>query len=321
MTMMSRLERSTTKYSLRQSPLFGLASRRKLAELLNWSRPARELDRFASREDNYRVFEIANEGKKPRAVQEPKDTLQALHRRIASLLLRVAPPEYLHSGLRGRSFVTNGRQHANGMPAIKLDIKKFYPSTSWAHVFRFFNTEMECAPDVAGLIASIACCKIKNTYALPTGSCLSQILAFYAHKKMFDEIDRFAKRRRGLFTVYVDDIMLSMPDASPADINHVGRMITRQGLQWGKERFFPVGTPKRITGTIAKPDHLEADKKQHFKYQTALDSLNELSASALSKATSARRAIGLLQSIAQVDCRLLTRAAGMTKMLMPLTRI
>lgn len=253
-------------------------------------------------------------------MQEPKEDLQRLHKRIAALLLRIQTPGYLHSGLRGRSFVTNAKQHQNDMPAIKLDVVKFYPSTTWGHVYRFFHHALKCSPDVAGLIANLACYNNAGATHLPTGSSLSQILAFYAHKTMFDAIYEMVMTRGGVMTVYVDDIVISIPDASSADIPRVGRLIEKQGLEWHKTRFFPRGVPKRVTGTIVKSDRLEADKKQHFKYREALKALDDIPPGTGEHRKRARRAIGLLQSIVQVDPRHAKAAAGMTTRLMPWTR-
>ena len=318
MATMPRLDVGHEKYAAKQSPLFRLRSKRKLAELLGWSGTGNELDAFANRADNYRIFTIHEDGKKPREVQEPKEGLQRIHRRLASLLLRIAPPDYLHSGLRNRSFVTNGACHVNAMPAIKLDIKKFYPSTKWAHIFRCFREDFECAEDVAGVLASLTCVSTAQGKHLPTGSAASQILAYYVHRPMFDAINQIALERKGVFTLYVDDMVLSLPDASPADIRRIGRLITGQGLGWHKDRFFPAGTPKRITGTIASPDHLLANKRQHFKYLLTLEAMDEAEVGA-EKASAASRGIGLLFSIAQVDPRYMTRARKMAQKLLPIS--
>lgn len=311
---MPRLEWSHPKYAFSQSPLFSLQSKRKLAELLCWSGTGNELDAFANRADNYRLFTIRETGKNPRDVQEPKAGLQRVHRRLASLLLRISTPDYLYSGLRGRSYVKNGARHANGMPAIKLDIQKFYASTKWAHVYRCFHEDFECAADVSAVLASILCVRDGKDSYLPTGSAASQIVAFYTHKPMFDAIEELALTRNGVFTLYVDDMVLSLPDASSVDIRRVGRLVTGQGLEWHKERFFAAGTPKRVTGTIAKNGRLEANKRQHFKYRNALLTMDSV-ASYPERASAARRAIGLIQSIAQIDARYAVPAQGMSEKL------
>jgi len=313
---MARLEQlNRVKYDKTISPLYGIRSKRRLADVLGWDGSAKDLDRFAQQADNYNCFDHREEGKKPRPVQQPKPKLEALHKRIAKLLLRIIPPEYLHSGLRKRSFVTNAAEHVNGHPAVKLDVRKFYPSTLHSHVCGYFKNQMDCAPDVAGLLASICCVTINGVSHLPTGSSLSQILAFYAHKLMFDELHAYVTTRGGVLTVYVDDITASMQLASPGDIRGMGRIITKHGLRWHKQRFFPGGRPKAITGVIAKSDHLEAPKKQHLKYARARDQVDNPSIAAPDQKRAARSAIGIIQCIAQIDDRQSRTAKGMAQKL------
>jgi hypothetical protein len=151
----ARLDHPGLTYAAATSPFYRLNSRRHLAALLNWHGSPADLERFIARTDNYRQFPITDRKGKERPVQVPKEALQALHQRVANLLLRITVPAYLQSGRRGFSFITNGRQHTNGMPGLKLDIKSFYPSTTWHHVYRFFAYDMRCVDDVAGALATL----------------------------------------------------------------------------------------------------------------------------------------------------------------------
>jgi hypothetical protein len=56
-------------YSLDQSPIYRLRTRRKLANQFNLS--VNELEKLAKRQDNYRVFIIGKDKNKPRQVEEP----------------------------------------------------------------------------------------------------------------------------------------------------------------------------------------------------------------------------------------------------------
>jgi hypothetical protein len=83
---------------------------------------------------------------------------------------------YLHSGVRGRSYLTNAKAHVAGEQVIKTDVCSFYHSTTTRHVFVGLPREFKCSGDVARLIANI------STYRghLPTGSPVSMLLTFYA---------------------------------------------------------------------------------------------------------------------------------------------
>src|ERR1700704_2363281 len=114
-----------------------------------------ELSFFARDAGNYRLFSIVNEKGKARPIQWPKRRLQAAHARVHKLLSRVEVPKYLHSAVRGKSYVSNAAAHDPKMPTIKIDVKKFFPSVSRAVIFSFFAGPLKCRRDVAGLLADI----------------------------------------------------------------------------------------------------------------------------------------------------------------------
>jgi hypothetical protein len=85
------------QYSLDQSPLYKLSTKKKLEELLG--APVLAIETLCG-DDNYRVFQI-NKGGKPREVQAPCYELDVLHAKLASYLSRLHAPDYLHSGIKG----------------------------------------------------------------------------------------------------------------------------------------------------------------------------------------------------------------------------
>jgi len=126
---------------------------------------------LVSRDDNYRVFEIGKNLGRARTVEHPKPHIHRFHQRVFTLLSRIEPPLYLHSGVKGRSYITNAKAHRGCSRLVTLDIEAFYPSTRRWHVFEFFNDTMKCSPDVADIMASLL------TYEdhVPTGRAASQI--------------------------------------------------------------------------------------------------------------------------------------------------
>lgn len=250
-----------SQYSLDQSPFYKLQTRRKLAALLRVD--LRDLQALTKRTDNYRIFEIEQSPTKRREIQAPQGQLESVHRRIFDLLRRIEPPAYLHSGVKGRSYITNARAHLGSPRAFTLDIRKFYPSTKGWHVFEFFNDVMMCNEDVSGLMSNI--CVVDDH--VPTGSCLSQIIAFYAHYSMFEEISHFAQSRDLVMTCYVDDITVSGERANGSALYNIRGMLRRRGLQSAveKEMKFDIGHPKKITGSIVSGDALLLPNYKHKK--------------------------------------------------------
>eukprot|EP01036_Dinobryon_divergens_P044289 gene44289-59086_t len=182
---------STAKgYQLDQSPLYKLESKRKLAKLLFWD--LSRLQALANRTDNYRSKKTMHANKE-RSLEVPKPALENVQRRIYQLLDRIEKPDYLHSGRKQRSYITNAQVHAGAVWLIKLDIKKFYAAVSSARVYRFFQDVMRCSPDVASLLAKL--CTARGHLAI--GSRVSQLLAFFSAKPMFDELHARALHGRG----------------------------------------------------------------------------------------------------------------------------
>ena len=160
------------RYPLTASRLYALNSKKRLANLLGIELTA--LRRLVARTDNYRVFPIQQSNGKNRTVEEPKPEIKQTQSRLADLLSRIEPPSYLHSGTKGRSYVTNAAAHVARGPVIKTDLSKFYPTTTHRHVFVGLLREFKCSGDVAKLIADLC------TYHghVPTGSPVSMLIAF-----------------------------------------------------------------------------------------------------------------------------------------------
>jgi len=88
-----------------------LYSKKKLAEILNLHSPA-DLIALTRLDAPYRKFDAKNKkNTKLRPVQMPCRELYPVHVRIFKLFRRVELPDYLHSGMQGRSYITNAKAH------------------------------------------------------------------------------------------------------------------------------------------------------------------------------------------------------------------
>lgn len=246
------------KYDLTQSPLYMVRSKKKLAEKLNL--PSSEaLTALTRLEVPYRKFEI--EGKsKPRPVQMPSRPLYPVHVRIFKLLRRFELPDYLHSGVKGRSYITNAKAHLGTKKTYTVDIKKFYPSVSRSKVYAFFRDTMKCSEDVAGILANISTCDGH----IPTGSSLSQLLAYLACKNMFDELHAASGKAGIVMSCYVDDLSFSGDSVTRAWIyGTIKPIISKYGLKSHKDKFFGPGQPKEITGVIVDGNAIKVCNRHH----------------------------------------------------------
>lgn len=299
-----RLERPQKQYALDQCALFGVKGVGQLMRVLRWSGTRAELEDFDQAKGSYKVWE----NEKGRLIQAAGTDMRKIQARIAVLLRRVLPPDYRQSGVRDRSFLTNAKLHSLDEPSIKLDIKHFYPSTSFSHVRRFFAQEMKCAGDVAFLLAKLCCYRRRH---LPTGGVHSEVLAFYSHRKVFEQLYQRARSRGGVMTIYVDDIMLTMPGASLTDLEWARRLFAgqRMTIHPGKSTVLPKHGLKTITGVDIRRGELRAPNSQHHLIRQRHAELAAAEDGAIA-ATLAKSLVGHLDHVAQIEPRLRSKAAG-----------
>lgn len=242
------LQRSPKIYSLNQSPLFKLKTRKKLFEIIGLSK--KQADKLML-DSAYKEFEN-DAGRK---IQEPIAQLKAVHRKIGILLSRIELPPYLHSGRKKHSTLTNAESHKQAIELLKLDIHKFFPSTRATKVYKAFVEKFEMSPDVAYVMTNLA------TYAgkVPTGSPISMAMAFWANKDMFDELSNLAASNNLVFTAYVDDVAFSGSKIPKGFAAQAKKCIRSHGLtsKDKKERFYPSSEGKLLTGIVIQDGELK----------------------------------------------------------------
>lgn len=228
------------RVSVRGSALFRLTSPRRLAEKLLISRST--LERLVAAGDNNYI--VRRDRATGRIIEEPKPQLKLVQKRFARLLAQIETPAYLHSGVKGRSYITNASCHTAGLPCIKLDIRRFFPSSNSHYVQRFLEEVLEYPPDVASRARRLL------TYDghLPTGGNASTILSFWAYKPMFDEIEALAKEHECGFTLYVDDMSITGVFANRKCQQAARKLVARYGLRAHKAKGFSPGQPRVLTG-------------------------------------------------------------------------
>lgn len=246
------------KYDITQSPLYNLRSKKKLASLLNLP-SYNALNTLLRLEEPYRKFKIESKGKL-RPIEVPSRTLLPIHNRLFALLTRIQLPDYLHSGVKGRSYLTNAKAHIGQKEAYTLDIKKFYPSVTRAKVASFFRKKMKCSGDISGILANITTCD----QHIPTGSALSQVLAYLSCQEMFDTLFVVSTEANLKMTCYVDDVTLSGEKILRQWIHdRIKPTIKKFGMNSHKDKLFGTGQVKEITGVIVDGNTLKVCNRMH----------------------------------------------------------
>jgi Reverse transcriptase (RNA-dependent DNA polymerase) len=260
-----RLRRNKSgRYPIEKSPFWGLSSTHHLAELIGV--PKSDLEAICMA-PTYNCFVEqtklnAKPGKEPRHIQEPIETTLKIHYRIVRHLDSIERPDFLHSATKKRSHVTNAHTHLDsGGAVVAMDIRKFFESTSYHHVKAFFYKDLKCTHDVARLLANVCCAEGH----LPTGSCISALLSYFAHRKMFLQIHDQCTAKDVTMSVYVDDLTFSGVHATKTMLHEFKRVIRRHGLQThpDKDALVRPGKPAIITGAVRDGHQIRLRNKHH----------------------------------------------------------
>jgi RNA-directed DNA polymerase len=255
-------------YPMSQCRLYKVTSPADLASRLGVS--VKALEALAVNEGNYNIFPIEQKGK-TRMVQAPKPPLQKLHARIHIFLSRIETPDYLHSAIKGRSYLSNAQAHLNEGNLIKVDVKKFFQSVPKIAVYKFFREHLRCAEHAAGLLANL----LTIDGHLPTGSSSSPIISYYAFKDMFDGIDALATAHSSKMTCYVDDLAISGNRASPKLLYEVRQIIAQNGLKSHKVKYFTARRPKIVTGVVINKGQALLPNKRHLLIKQGYTALQD----------------------------------------------
>jgi RNA-directed DNA polymerase len=239
--------------SLNQCRLYRCGSKRALAQRLEIS--IGQLSRLPEWR-TYRTFEQEKLScpSETRTIYAPEDDLKGVQGRIQHLLQRVRKPSWVYSGTKGVCHVDNALSHAGNRYFVLTDISSFYDHCTRDAVYRFFRNDLKCAPDVAGLLATITTYdKVDGSTLVPTGSPCSQLVAYFAYRRMFDEISELAERYGCRLSLYVDDLTLSsiQPIGSPRNLEkEIARVLRAYGhkIKWRKTGYFGADSYKLVTG-------------------------------------------------------------------------
>lgn len=190
----------TRKENEKQLNLFGISTLTELAEILDF--PVKGL--IEASQKGYRSYYVQGKTKK-RLIEEPNAILKLLLKNLKEILFDTFDcPEYNKCWLGGNNYI-NAQAHAGQHAFVTTDISSFFTNSKTCYVRKFFKNKLNISGEALDMLVHM------YTYRghIPTGAPTSSILAFLAHKYLFDEIAQHMEERDITFTLYVDDITLS----------------------------------------------------------------------------------------------------------------
>ncbi|MGU3358000.1 reverse transcriptase family protein [Microbacterium sp. M4A5_1d] len=237
-------------------------------------RDVARLERLAESCDDasaYDTYSMVIRGKR-RLVAVPVSELDAVHRRISTILFPVdlsmgpAPNGYVAR----RSTLTNAAQHVGAQFLQKFDIKSFFASTtsvqiSDALVLLGFGRE------AANLLSRLTCRRMR----LPLGARTSPRISNIVLMELDDRLASLAVDRGLTYTRYADDMTFSSQHAWFDVEDEVATAVVSAGFELNnlKTRSFKRGQPMFVTGlSVEDRSHarvrkrLKARLRQEFYY-------------------------------------------------------
>lgn len=164
----------------------------------------------------YAQFSVPKKSGGIRIINAPEAKLKRLQRQLSKKLyecreeIEAIPPHrksLSHGFRRSHSIITNARPHIRRRHVLNLDIEDFFPTFNFGRVRGFFihNNQFKLHPDVATVIAQIACHNNELPQGAPTSPIISDLIAHLLDVRLV----QLAKANTCSYSRYADDITFS----------------------------------------------------------------------------------------------------------------
>lgn len=223
---MTQLE--TRNKTEKQLDLYGISTLPELAEILDF--PIKSL--IDATKKGYRSYQVQGKTKK-RLIEEPNVILKLLLKDLKEILFeKFDCPEYNKCWLGGNNYI-NAQSHVGQHAYATTDISSFFTNSRARYVRKIFKNKLNISGEALELLVQM--CTYRGH--IPTGAPTSSILAFLAHKDLFDEIAEYMNKRDITFTLYVDDITLSAKHGiTREEIRFIKSVLKRHKLEIKPEK-------------------------------------------------------------------------------------
>ena len=159
------------------------------------------------KKNNYRLFTIPKKNGDLRLISTPNEELKYIQRQLLNYLEENY--EFLdcqHGFIKGKSCVTNAKQHTGKRFILNMDIEDFFNNIHFGRVRGLFmNKPFNFSNEVATTIAKIVCYKKCLPQGAPTSPLISNMICYMMDK----ELNFIAKKNNCKYTRYADDITFS----------------------------------------------------------------------------------------------------------------
>lgn len=211
----------------------------------------------------YRIFKISKKSKKGfRTISEPLPNLKDIQKWILNEILdNINPSPYSKAFRKGYSIKDNAKFHLNQKKVLTIDIKNYFGSIKYKHVYLFFK-ELGYSKEVAVMLSNI--CVLDNE--LPQGAPTSPMLANLITRRLDKRIASYAIKNKIRYTRYADDMTFSGDFDEGAVIRVVKAILNSEGLKINnsKTRVRTRNQQQEVTGIVVN-EKLQAPRNYRRK--------------------------------------------------------
>lgn len=245
------------RYEFDRSPWTQNLTQSDVALLLGHTKT--QLEALIRDKEKYTRRETKLIGEKVRELAIPTGKLRRCHEYLKFHLNKIKQPTYLFSPRKGRSQRGNAAHHVGQNQFLELDVRKFYPSTTGEHIFRWAYHVAGLRADVAGLIKHLVVIDDR----MPFGSPVSPVLMSLVHRPMFDQVYAACQRHGVLMSLWVDNLELSGPSVPGVLLEEIREIIRRKGLRTHDIRYKQASRPVTVTGVVIDEGRVVAPRSVH----------------------------------------------------------
>lgn len=200
----------------------------------------------------YKIFEIPKKNGSKRQIEQPLPNLMYAQKWILeNILMQCKIESIIHSSAKAFipkvSLLDNITPHSNKKMVIALDIKDFFTSITFLHVYGMFYERIGYNKDVSVLLAKL--CTFKDF--LPQGAPTSPMLSNMIFSRLDESIALYCLHRNYTYTRYADDLTFSGSDIKvKLLLRYVEGMLGRRGFELNEKKTKVMGraSAQYVTG-------------------------------------------------------------------------
>jgi len=149
---------------------------------------------------------------KERRIEPSVDYLKSAQRLIDKKILKPAMvdlPIEIMGGRPNISVVNNARHHAQSKGLMKYDVKNFFPSVKYEHVYHIFRHRLGYCEEAANILTKLTTYPSEGDTHVPQGAPTSTSLAMFALEPMCSRLKVYCDNNDLRSSIWIDDITIS----------------------------------------------------------------------------------------------------------------